>query len=531
MSLEFLANLGITAEPARIHADLCAPRFVELALERHEGTMTSTGSLAVLTGEYTGRAPKNRFVVDTPDVHDKVAWGAVNVPMAPELFENLRRHVAAYLSLNDVFVVRGLAGANRAHARKFAVVAERACHALFAEQMLVRPSDEELAEYGTPDFTVLSAPGFLVDLATGGPGTQACIAINFEQRVIVAAGSGYSGEIKKSIFSAMNYLLPVEDGVLPMHCSANMDPATGETAVFFGLSGTGKTTLSADPERLLIGDDEHGWGEDGIFNIEGGCYAKCIDLDPAHEPDIFNAIRFGSLSENVVLDHDSHVANYADRSITENTRAAYPVEHIPNCKADGVGAVPSVVVFLTADAFGVLPPISRLSKRSAMYHFMTGFTSKVAGTEVGIVEPQPTFSALFGEPFMPLDPLTYAEMLSERIDAGHTRAYLVNTGWTGGGYGVGHRISIKDTRALVRAALSGVIEESAFAYDQRFKLDVPTSCPGVKSMILNPRSTWADGAAYDESANKLARMFEENFAKRYPYAPADVRDAGPAPLA
>lgn len=527
-----LSKLGIASEHIRIHVDECPAELIGAAVARGEGTLTSTGSLAVVTGAYTGRAPKNRFIVDTQNVHDRIAWGDVNVAMDPEVYAALRRRAAAYLSAaDDLFVIRGLAGADRTHARKFAVVAERASQALFAKQMLVRPSSDELACYGEPDFTVLAAPGLTADLATGGPGDQACIAINFDERVIVVAGSGYAGEIKKSIFSAMNYLLPVEDCVLPMHCSANMDPATGETAVFFGLSGTGKTTLSADPARLLIGDDEHGWADEGVFNIEGGCYAKCINLDPDHEPDIFNAVRFGSLSENVVYDPATHVVDYCDASLTENTRAAYPIEHIGNSLPEGKGAVPSVVIFLTADAFGVLPPIARLRKRSAMYHFMTGFTSKVAGTEVGIVEPQPTFSALFGEPFMPLDPLVYASMLSERIAANRTRAYLVNTGWTGGGYGVGHRISIKDTRALVTAALSGAIEESAFVHDERFNLDVPTSCPGVKSRLLNPRSTWKSPEAYDEAADGLARMFEENFERRYPYAPANVREAGPHPLA
>ncbi len=526
-----LSAWGITCDESRVHVDACPASLIQTAIERREGRLTSTGSLAVETGAYTGRAPKDRYIVDTPDVHDRIAWGAVNAPISRESFESVYRGVCAYLSERDVFVVHGLAGADRRHTRKYTVLAERASQALFARQMLVRPTAEELAAYGEPDFTVLAAPGYRCDPGRDGTRSEAAVIINFEKRVIVIAGTAYSGEIKKSIFSTMNYLLPVEDHVLPMHCSANMDPATGATAVFFGLSGTGKTTLSADPARRLIGDDEHGWSCDGVFNIEGGCYAKCIDLDPAHEPDIFNAIRFGSLSENVVLDGATRTADYFDASLTENTRAAYPIEHIGNSLPAGVGGVPSVVVFLTADAFGVLPPLSRLDKRAAMYHFMTGFTAKVAGTEQGIVEPQPTFSALFGEPFMPLDPLVYAEMLSERIAADHTRVYLVNTGWTAGGYGVGHRISIKDTRALVSAALSGAIEEQGFVRDERFGLDVPTGCPGVESRLLDPKATWESGAAYDEAADRLARMFQENFAQRYPYAPAEVRDAGPKPLA
>ena len=525
-----LSVAEIECDEDRIHLDESPAALVQAAIERGEGRLTSTGSLVVETGSYTGRAPKDRFIVDTPSVHDRICWGAVNAPISPECFERVYRGVCDYLSGRDVYVVRALAGADRRHSRKFTVVAERASQALFARQMLVRPTEEELAGYGEPDFTVLAAPGYRCDPLRDGTRSQAAVLINFERHVIVVAGTAYSGEIKKSIFSTMNYLLPTEDGVLPMHCSANMDPETGETAVFFGLSGTGKTTLSADPSRLLIGDDEHGWSGEDVFNIEGGCYAKCIDLDPDREPDIFGAIRFGSLSENVVVDGKTRTADYADASLTENTRAAYPIEHIGNSLAGGVGGAPSVVVFLTADAFGVLPPISRLDKTTAMYHFMTGFTSKVAGTEQGIVEPQPTFSALFGEPFMPLDPLTYAKMLSERIAADHTRVYLVNTGWTAGGYGVGHRISLKDTRTLVSAALDGTIEGQPFSHDARFNLDVPAGCPGVDAALLDPRSTWPSPEAYDETADRLARMFQENFLRRYPYAPEEIKSAGPRPL-
>ncbi len=527
ISNTFLSTLGITCASDRIHQDLCIARLIELALARHEATLTSTGSLATFTGAYTGRAPKNRFIVDTPDVHDRIAWGHVNAPMTPEKFDVLLEGVATYLSSSDIFVEHCLAGANRAHSRKFTVVAQQATQAMFSYDMLVRPTEEELESYGEPDYVVLAAPGYGVNLETCGAGSEACIAINLSRRIIVVAGSGYSGEIKKAIFSTMNYLLPVEDGVLPMHSSANMDPKTHETAVFFGLSGTGKTTLSADPSRLLIGDDEHGWADDGVFNIEGGCYAKCIDLDAEREPDIFGAIRIGSISENVVIDRTTHVADYTDRRYTENTRAAYPIENIDNALVSGVGGVPTVIIFLTADAFGVLPPLSRLDNHGAMYHFMSGFTSKVAGTEQGIKEPVPTFSALFGEPFMPLDPLEYAEMLSSRIADNNTRCYLVNTGWTGGPYGTGHRMSLRDTRTLVDAALDGSIEQAEFVRDERFNLDVPTSCEGVDSELLIPRNTWDDGAAYDAQADRLAQMFADNFAKRYPNAPDEVRLAGP----
>ena len=526
-----LASLGITVGSDRVHIDLCAAELVERALQRGEGQLSSTGSLVVQTGEYTGRSPKSRFVVDTPDVHDRIAWGGVNRPIDAAHYEALRDDVCAYLSQGEVYVMRSIAGADRRHSRAFVVVAERAAQALFARQMLVRPHAGDLDRFDDPDFTVLAAPGFACDPERHGTGMNAGVLINFAERVIIVAGTGYSGEIKKSFFSAMNYLLPVEDGVLSMHCSANRDPRTRETAVFFGLSGTGKTTLSAVPGRQLIGDDEHGWSDSCLFNIEGGCYAKCIDLTFESEPLIFDAIHFGSVTENVVLDPETRIADYADASITENTRVAYPVGHIADAKTDGVGQPPSVVIFLTADAFGVLPPISRLTPEAAMYHFLTGFTAKVAGTEQGIVEPVPTFSALFGEPFMPLDPVAYAELLQERITAAGARVYLVNTGWTGGGYGVGHRMSLSVTRALVNAALDGSIDEAGYRRDERFGVDVPVGCEGVPSEILEPRLVWESGADYDAAADRLARMFEENFEARYPNADEKVRAAGPHPLA
>ena len=350
--------------------------------------------------------------------------------------------------------------------------------------------------------------------------------IDYEAKMVIIAGSQYAGEIKKSVFSVMNYLMPKE-GVLPMHCSANMDPETGDTAVFFGLSGTGKTTLSADPNRKLIGDDEHGWSDRGIFNFEGGCYAKTINLDPEGEPEIYGAIRFGSLMENVVLDPETRVPDFNDGSLTENTRVGYPVDFISNAAIPGIGKIPKVVIFLTADAFGVLPPISRLDENAAMYHFVTGFTSKLAGTERGITEPQPTFSTLFGAPFMPMDPSVYAEMLGERIEKYNTKVYLVNTGWSGGPYGVGSRMKLKYTRAMITAALNGTFDSVEYKHDEIFNVDVPQSCPDVPAEIMNPRDTWADKAAYDEAAKKLARMFQENFTKKYPNMPKHIVDAGP----
>jgi phosphoenolpyruvate carboxykinase (ATP) len=357
--------------------------------------------------------------------------------------------------------------------------------------------------------------------------SDCCVVIDLEERIILVAGTGYSGEIKKSIFSAMNYVLPVEDRVLPMHCSANVDPTTGATAVFFGLSGTGKTTLSADPRRQLIGDDEHAWANDGIFNLEGGCYAKTIGLTKYREPEIYGAIRFGSMCENVVLDAQTRKPNYDDDSVTENTRVSYPVEFIPNACLAAQNPVPEVVIFLTADAFGVLPPVARLTPEAAKYHFLTGFTSKVAGCEEGVTEPEPTFSSMFGEPFMPLAPHVYADMLGERIGRHHVRCYLVNTGWTGGPDGTGHRIDLGTTRTIVDAVLDGSIESEPFEHNALFNFDVPRHCPGVGHHILNPRETWFDHAAYDEAAKRLARMFIENFDTRFSDVAPDVRAAGP----
>ena len=441
-------------------------------------------------------------------------------------YEAIKAGIVDYLNERDVFVTRGMAGADRNHTRRLLVACERASQALFIKQMLARPLAREIARTGEPDFCVLAAPGYQCDPAIKGLNSSAAVVINFQERVILVAGTGYSGEIKKSIFSVMNYLLPVEDDVLPMHCSASMDPVTHETAVFFGLSGTGKTTLSANPTRLLIGDDEHGWSDMGIFNFEGGCYAKCEGLDAFHEPEIFNAVRFGAICENVVLD-ENRKPNYDDISITHNTRVAYPVEHIPNAWTKGMGTTPSVVLFLTCDAFGVLPPISRLTADAAMYHFVTGFTAKIPGTEVGVTEPTPTFSSLFGEPFMPLDPMVYAKMLGERIADGRTRVYLVNTGWIGGGYGVGHRIELAYTRALVARALDGTIEDSEFVHDDIFNVDIPTTCHGVPDGILVPRQYWQSTARYDEAAHNLAVMFEENFEKKYSHLPESVKAAGP----
>lgn len=531
MVVEELEQYGIHHTDDRTAIDPSPARLIEKAVSRGEGILASTGALAVTTGKYTGRSPKDRFIVDTPDVHDMIAWGNVNVPFSEEDYQLVHDEVISYLSERRIFMVHGIAGADRRYSRKILVLTELASQALFAHQMLVRPTEEELANYGRADFVVMACPGLKLDPAVHHTHSEAAVIINFKERVVLIAGTQYSGEIKKSIFSVMNYLLPVEENVLTMHCSCNMNPQSHGTTVFFGLSGTGKTTLSAAEGRLLIGDDEHGWAKDSVFNIEGGCYAKTIRISEATEPQIWHAIRFGSLCENVVLDPNSRVADYDDDSLTENGRVAYPVEFIENAVVKGrAKRTPDVVIFLTADAFGVLPPISKLDENAAMYHFMTGFTSKVAGTERGIKEPTPTFSSLFGEPFMPLDPMVYAKMLGEKIEHNGTRVYLINTGWSGGSYGTGSRIKLKYTRKMVEAAQSGIIDDSEFVHDERFNLDVPTSCPGVPDELLNPRSTWADKDAYDATAEKLAQMFVENAEKRLQSMTPEVRAAGPRPL-
>ena len=519
---------GIDSTGTEVLLNAVPSVLVERALANGEADLTDTGALRIMTGVYTGRSPKDRFIVDTPEVHDQVAWGPVNMPISQESYEIVRAKATGYLSaLPELYVEHVLAGADRAHARKLRIVCEQATQALFVNNLFVNPTANELGDFDDVDFTVLAAPGCFVDPATDGTNSEAAVILNLTDRTILVCGTGYAGEIKKAVFTVMNYLMVVEDGVLPMHCSANMDPETHDTAVFFGLSGTGKTTLSADENRRLIGDDEHGWADEGVFNFEGGCYAKTIDITPETEPQIYNAIRYGAVAENVAIDPETRVPDYADGSVTENGRVGYDISYIDNSVPDGQGGIPTAVVFLTADAFGVLPPVSRLDRNAAMYQFVAGFTAKVAGTERGIVEPQPTFSTLFGEPFMPLDPSVYANMLGERLDRYGTRVYLVNTGWTGGPYGTGSRMRLAYTRAMVTAVLNGDIEKAEFRHDDLFNLDVPTSCPGVPSELLDPRATWDDKVAYDEQATKLARMFEENCARKYPDLDPAIAGAGP----
>ena len=520
-----LKSLGIYNTLA-VYRNMTPAELTEEALLRGEGILSKTGALVVDTGKYTGRSPDDKFIVDVPRIHDKIAWGKVNRPISLEAYKAIRSKMTAYLQNRELYVFDGFAGADPICTKKFRIVNELASQNLFIHQLLIRPTQEELKSFGKPDFTIICAPGFHCDAKLDGVHSEAAILVNYADKEVLIAGSAYAGEIKKSVFSVMNFLMPME-GVLPMHCSANMDPETKETAIFFGLSGTGKTTLSADPKRRLIGDDEHGWSERGVFNFEGGCYAKCINLKEENEPEIFHAIRFGSLVENVTINEETRELDFDDASKTENTRVGYPVDFIDNAQIPGVGGIPKVVIFLTADAFGVLPPISRLDKNAAMYHFVTGFTSKLAGTERGVKEPQPTFSTLFGEAFMPLDPEVYARMLGDKLDQYGTKVYLVNTGWSGGSYGVGSRMKLSYTRAMVTAALNGELENVTYKHDKIFNLDVPQSCPGVPKNIMNPRETWADKKEYDATAKRLAGMFKENFSKKYPHMAREIAEAGP----
>lgn len=494
-----------------VNIQLSVPQLVEKATSRGEAILTADGAVTAQTGKYTGRSPKDKFIVEEASSKDKIDWGNVNRPISAEKFDLLYDKVINYLQAKDeLFVFRGFAGADPASRLSIQVVNEFAWHNLFVHQLFIRPTVEELHIHEA-QFTIVSAPTFKADPAVDGTSSETFIIVNLEKRIVLIGGTEYAGEMKKSIFSIMNYLLP-EQGILPMHCSANVGEE-GDVALFFGLSGTGKTTLSADADRKLIGDDEHGWSDNGVFNIEGGCYAKCIDLSREKEPEIYDAIRFGSVLENVVVDPDTRLPNYEDGSLTENTRAAYPIQAIENIVDPSVAGHPKTIVFLTADAFGVLPPISKLTKEQAMYHFLSGFTSKLAGTERGITSPEATFSTCFGSPFLPLHATVYAEMLGKKIDEHDAQVFLVNTGWTGGGYGVGERMELKYTRAMVRAALEGKLDNVQTETNAIFGLEMPTEIEGVPSNVLNPRNVWANGEEYDAKAKELADLFRENFKK------------------
>ena len=515
-------ELGIGGS-GTVYRNLTAPQLVEKALKNGEGILSSTGALVVNTGKYTGRSPDDKYIVDCPSVHDDIAWGNVNRPMRKENFDIIKSKMLAYLQNRELYIFDGFAGADKKYSKSFRIINELASQNLFIKNLLVEPTDEELNSFA-PEFTIIAAPGFKCIPEIDNTNSEACIAVDYEQKTVLIAGSQYSGEIKKSVFSVMNYVLP-KNGVLSMHCSANIGKE-GDTAIFFGLSGTGKTTLSADPARRLIGDDEHGWSDDGIFNIEGGCYAKCIDLTEENEPEIYRAIKFGTLLENVVIDPETGEPDYSNGTLTENTRAGYPVCYIPNAEISGKGEQPKTVIFLTADAFGVLPPVSRLDNDMAMFHFVSGYTSKLAGTERGITEPQTTFSTCFGASFLPLEPSVYAKMLGERIEKNNSRVFLINTGWSGGPYGVGSRIKLKYTRAMVAAAISGELDNVEYKLDDIFNVYIPQSCPNIPEEMLNPVNTWNDKVAYEKTAKELAGKFNENF-KKYAHMPENIVKAGP----
>ncbi len=522
-----LRPLGFAQVPAQTHLNLAPAALVEHALRRQEGQLTDTGALMCDTGQFTGRSPKDRFIVRDELTQDSVWWGDINLAFEPAQFRQLHQKMVAYLADKEVFVHDAYAGANADYQLKLRVVNELAWHNLFCYNLFLRPEADADTSWA-PDFSIICAPGFEADPAVDGTRQKNFAIINFTEKLILIGGTAYAGEMKKGIFGVLNFLLPTQHQTLPMHCSANVG-AAGDTALFFGLSGTGKTTLSTDPQRGLIGDDEHGWTSDaGIFNFEGGCYAKVIDLAADKEPEIWQAIRFGSIVENTRFVPGTHTVDYANTSVTQNTRTAYPLDYIPNAVEPSVGAAPQHIFFLTADAFGVLPPISKLDKSHAMYHFLSGYTAKVAGTEMGIVEPQTTFSACFGQVFLPLHPTRYAEMLGQQLDQNPgIHVWLVNTGWTGGSYGTGTRLKLAHTRALLTAALSGQLEGVGFAPHPVFGVAVPAAVPGVPTDILDPRRTWADPAAYDRTAAALAEQFVCNFEKYADFASADILAGAP----
>ncbi len=518
-----LSHQGIKGV-AVAHYNYVEAALVEAAVARGEGRLGLGGAFLCSTGQFTGRSPKDKFVVRTPSTENTI-WWENNAPMTPKAFASLKADMLEHVKGRELFVQDLYAGADPAHRLDVRVVTELAWHGLFIRHLLRRPSREELDGF-TPEWTIINVPSFKADPARHGCRTDTVIALNFDEKTILIGNTAYAGENKKSVFTILNYILPGKN-VMAMHCSANHAIGQPEdSAVFFGLSGTGKTTLSASPDRTLIGDDEHGWSDDGVFNFEGGCYAKTIDLSAEAEPEIYATThRFGTVVENMVYDPETLVLDFSDRSLTENTRCAYPLDAISNASATGLGGHPRHVVMLTCDAFGVLPPIARLSPAQAMYHFLSGFTSKAAGTERGITEPQPTFSTCFGAPFMPRRPEVYGKLLQEKILQHGATCWLVNTGWTGGAYGTGKRMPIKATRALLSAALDGSLNTVTFRKDKNFGFEVPVAVPGVDSALLDPRSTWADPAAYDAQAAKLIGMFQKNFAQYVPFIDADVKAA------
>jgi phosphoenolpyruvate carboxykinase (ATP) len=523
-----LAKQGIDTGTADLHWNLTTSPLVETSIQREEGRLAKHGPLVVETGKHTGRSAKDKFIVRDEETEDTVWWGKVNVPMTPAHFAALKEDFLSEVAKRNTLFVQDLHGGSQPdHRVRVRVINELAWHNLFIRTLLCRPEDGELESF-EPEYTIIDLPSFRADPERHGTRSGTVVAVNLSEKLILIGGTKYAGEMKKSVFGILNYKLPA-DGIMPMHCSANIS-AEGDTAIFFGLSGTGKTTLSADASRTLIGDDEHGWSDTAVFNFEGGCYAKMIRLSEEAEPEIYATTRrFGTVLENVVMDETSRELDFDDATLAENSRGAYPIDFIPNSSEENLGPVPKNVIMLTADAFGVLPPIARLTPDQAMYHFLSGYTAKVAGTEIGVTEPEATFSTCFGAPFMPRHPSVYGNLLKERIAKGGVKCWLVNTGWTGGKYGVGNRMPIKATRALLNAALDGSLNDAEFRTDANFGFDVPVSVDGVDNAILNPRGTWTDAEAYDEMAAKLVGLFIENFTQFEKHVDQGVIEAAPTP--
>lgn len=514
-----LTNLGAA------YWNLNPSELTEETIINGQGFLSDSGALCVSTGEFTGRSPKDRFIVLDEKTKDSVWWGDINIAFDSEKFDRLYNRMKAYLAGREVYVRDAYACADENFRMNLRVVTEFPWSNMFAYNMFLRPTSEEIENFDA-EWHIVCAPGFKADPAIDGTRQHNFAVINFTKKMIIIGGTAYTGEIKKGIFSVLNFVLPHERNVLSMHCSANIGKQ-GDTAIFFGLSGTGKTTLSSDPDRFLIGDDEHGWANGTVFNFEGGCYAKTIDLSKEKEPQIYDAIKFGAILENIVFNENTASPDYTDNSITENTRVSYPLYHIDNIASPSIGTDPKNIFFLTADAFGVLPPISRLTPGQAMYHFISGYTAKVAGTEVGVTEPQPSFSACFGKAFLPLHPAKYAEMLGQKMSASGAKVWLINTGWSGGSYGVGSRIKLAYTRAMITAALNGELDNVDYAKHEVFGLEMPTSCPNVPSEILSPRETWTDKSDYDNKANLLAEKFVNNFKQYESKANEEILSAAP----
>ena len=520
-----LENHGLT-NLNEIFWNLPTSRLYEKILTRGEGRLSHLGPIVVRTGHHTGRSALDKFIVEEPSTIKDIWWGVNNPPISRTYFDQLHQRMAMHLQTQDLYVQDCYAGADPEHRLPVRIITQYAWHSLFARNMFIQPSDEELKKH-VPQFTVINAPHFHSSPAQDGTKSETFILLNFKKKLILIGGTSYAGEIKKSIFTVMNFLMP-QKGILPMHCSANISPA-GDTALFFGLSGTGKTTLSADASRTLIGDDEHGWSDNGIFNFEGGCYAKLIRLSPEAEPEIYSTTkRFGTILENVCLDSCARRVDLDDDTFTENTRGSYHISAIPNASRQGMGGHPKTIIFLSADAFGVLPPIAKLSKEQAMYHFISGYTARVAGTERGVTEPSPVFSACYGAPFMPMHPMRYAELLGKKLDLHGAQVWLINTGWTGGPYGVGSRMTIAHTRAMVNAALDGRLDNVPTVKEPFFGLSIPTHCPDVPDEVLNPSNTWPDPESYKAQARKLAGLFAKNFQQFAGQTTPEIRQAGPS---